>query len=96
VTYGESVMSKTRAYEWYKGFQDGHKNVEDDERLKRLSTSTTDENVEKVKDIVINGRRITMKEMTDDVKVLIGSCHDIFLEVLGTNHEWQQNLFQNC
>jgi len=48
-TYGEFTMSKIRVYEWYKRFQDGHKDVEDDERPGRLSTSTTNENMEKVK-----------------------------------------------
>ena len=42
--YGETAMSKTRVYEWYKRFQDGHEDVE---RPGFPSTSTTDENVEK-------------------------------------------------
>ena len=47
--YGKSAMSKTRIYEWYKRFQDGCEDVENDERPGRPSTSTTDENVEKIK-----------------------------------------------
>ena len=43
--YGESAISKTRVYEWYKRFQDGRKDVEDDERPGRPSTSTTDESM---------------------------------------------------
>ena len=31
-------MSKTRVYEWYKRFQDGHEDVKDDERHGRPST----------------------------------------------------------
>ena len=46
--YGASAMSKTRIYEWYKRFQAGRGDVEDDERP---STSKTDENVEKAKEI---------------------------------------------
>uniref|UniRef100_T1HJG0 Mos1 transposase HTH domain-containing protein n=1 Tax=Rhodnius prolixus TaxID=13249 RepID=T1HJG0_RHOPR len=46
-------MSKTRIYEWYKRFQDGRENVEDDERPGRPRTSTTDENVKKVKEMVM-------------------------------------------
>ena len=81
--YGESAMSKTRVSEWYKCFQDGREDVEDDERPRRPSTSTTDENVEKVKEIVMNDRRITIREVTDDVGISIGSCHEIFWNVLG-------------
>ncbi|XP_033610182.1 uncharacterized protein LOC111871520 isoform X2 [Cryptotermes secundus] len=81
--YGESVMSKTRVYEWYKRFQDGREDVADDERPGRPSTSTTDENVEKVKAMIMNDRRITIREVADDVGISIGSCHEIFSNVLG-------------
>ena len=77
-TYGESAMSKTRVYEWCNRFQDGHEDVDDDERTERPSTSH-DENVEKVKEMVMNDRRITIREVADDV----GSCHEIFSNVLG-------------
>ena len=81
--YGESAISKTRVYEWYKRFQNGREGVEDDERPGRPSTSITDENVEKVKEMVINDRRITIREVADDVGISIGSCHEIFSNVLG-------------
>ena len=81
--YGESAMSKTRVYEWYKRFQDGREDVEDDERPGRPSTSTTDENVEKVKEMAMNDRRITIREVADDDDISIGSCHEIFSNVLG-------------
>ena len=73
--YGESAMSKTRVSEWYKRFQDGREAVEDDERPGRPSTSTTDENVEKVKEMVMNDRRITIRAVADDFGISIGSCH---------------------
>ena len=92
---GESAMSETRVYEWYKRFQDGHEDVEDDERPGRLSTSTTDENVEKVKEMVMNDRRIVIREVADDVGISIGSCHYIFSNVLGMKRV-AANLFQNC
>ena len=37
--YGESAMSKIRVYEWYKRFQVGREEVEDDERPGRPSIS---------------------------------------------------------
>ena len=71
--YGESAMSKTRVYEWYKRFQDGREDVEDDGRPGRPSISTTDENVGKVKEMVMNDRQITIKEVADDVGISISS-----------------------
>ncbi|CAH0554067.1 unnamed protein product [Brassicogethes aeneus] len=46
--YSESAISKTRVYKWYKSFQDGREDVEDYERPIRISTLTTDKNMEKV------------------------------------------------
>ncbi|CAH0548104.1 unnamed protein product [Brassicogethes aeneus] len=46
----ESAISKTRVYKWYKSFQD-------DERPERTSTLTTDKNMEKVEEMVINHQR---------------------------------------
>ena len=63
--YGESAMSKTRVYE----FQDGREDVEDDER----PGTPTNENVEKVKQMVMNDRRITIREVVDDIGISIGS-----------------------
>ena len=54
--YGDSAMIKTRVYEWYKRFQDGREDVEDDERPGRPCTSKNDENVEKVKKMVMIDR----------------------------------------
>ena len=81
--YGESAMKKTSVYEWYKRFQDGRVDVEDDERSGRPSTSTIDENVKKVEKMVMNDRRITIREVADEVGISIGSCHNIFSNVLG-------------
>ena len=61
--------------EWYKRFQNG--------REQPASTSTTDENVEKVKEMVMNDRWITIREVADNVGMLIGSCHEIFSNVPG-------------
>ena len=72
-------MIKARVYEWYERFQGGREDVEDNERP---STSTTDENVEKVKEMVMIDRRITIREVADDVGISIGSCHEIFSNVL--------------
>ena len=41
--------------------------VNDDARPGRPSTSTTDENIEAVIIMILNNRRITAREVTDDV-----------------------------
>ncbi|GBN75500.1 Putative uncharacterized protein FLJ37770 [Araneus ventricosus] len=56
--YGNDAMGKTAVYEWYKSFHEGRTNIEDDHRTGRRSSSTADENVERVRKIVRADRRI--------------------------------------
>ena len=83
VAYGETVLSKKNVYKWYKLLQDGREDANDEPRSGRPSTSTTDENVQAVKKIVLENRRITIREVAEDVGISLGSCHEIFSNILG-------------
>lgn len=41
------------------------------------------ENIETVKQIVLENHRITIKEVAQDIDTLIGSCHSIFQNLFG-------------
>ncbi|MCP6711290.1 helix-turn-helix domain-containing protein, partial [Klebsiella pneumoniae] len=69
-------------YKWYKLFQEGREDTNDEPRSGRPSTSTTDENVEEVKKIVLGNRRITIREIADDIGISFGSCQSILTGVL--------------
>jgi hypothetical protein len=47
--FGENAMSQSKTFLWYKRFKDGRTSVDDDERSGRPSTSTTPENIAKVR-----------------------------------------------
>lgn len=83
VAYGDCTLSQKNVYRWYKLFKEGRENVNDDARPGSSITSKTDENVEKVKEIVMENRRITIREVADDVGISVGSCHTIFSDILG-------------
>jgi len=83
VAYGESTLSKKNVYKWYNLFQEGRENVNDEPRSGRPSTSKTDENVQEVKKIVFKNRRITIREIADDLNISFGSCQSILTDVLG-------------
>jgi len=83
MAFGESTLSKKNVYKWCKLFIESREDVNDDTRLGRPSTSTTDENVEAVKKIVLENHRITIREVVEDVDISVGSCHAIFSDVLG-------------
>ena len=58
--YGGETMSRSRVFEWHKRFKEGREEVEDDPRSGRPSTSRTDDNVERVRQMVRGDCRLTV------------------------------------
>ena len=83
VAFGEPIMSRTQVQLWYNRFKESRKDINDDTGPGRPSTSTTDENIEAVKKIILNNHRITIREVADDGGIPFGSCQAIFTDVLG-------------
>lgn len=61
--YGDSVLSKSQTYEWYKAFKTGREFVVDKPRSGRPSTSLNEENIEKVKELMLVNRTLSLREM---------------------------------
>ena len=53
----------------------------------RPSTSITDENIEAVKKMILYNRRITIRELANDVGISFDLCQTIFMDVLGMKRE---------
>ena len=83
VAFGESTMSRTQVQLWYNRFKEGWEDVNNDACSGRLSTSATDENIEAVKKMILDNRRITIAEFAGNVGISFGSCQEIFSRVLG-------------
>ncbi|UYV74376.1 hypothetical protein LAZ67_11003273 [Cordylochernes scorpioides] len=64
-------------------FSEGREDVNDEERAGRPSTSTTDEKINEVEKMILANRRITVREVAEDLNISIGSCHSIFFNDLG-------------
>jgi len=56
--------------------------VGEDPRHGRPSTSTNDDHVERVRAVIRGNRRLTVRDVADEVGLSIGSCHQIFTEKL--------------
>jgi len=54
--------------------------VGEDRRPGRTSTSTNDDHVERVRAVIRGNRRLTVREVADEVGISIGSCHQIGTE----------------
>jgi hypothetical protein len=67
--FGESCLSRSKTFEWYSCFQNGRRSFEDDPRPGRPSTSHTEETVARVREIVRADRRLTIREVAEDVGI---------------------------
>ncbi|UYV67884.1 hypothetical protein LAZ67_5002380 [Cordylochernes scorpioides] len=65
------------------GYYEGREDVNDEGRAGRPSTSTTDEKINEVEKLILANRRITVREVAEDLNISIGSCHSIFIYDLG-------------
>jgi len=67
--YGDSAMKKTAVYKWVKRFSEGRESVTDEESSGRSATSRTEENVTKVRQIVHENRRLTVRNIAEKVNI---------------------------
>ena len=69
IAFGEEAMCRTQTYEWWKRFKDGRTSVDDDPRSGRPSTSKTDDNIAKVREVIRSNRRLTVREVSEVVSI---------------------------
>ena len=69
VAYDEYTVSQKSVYKWYKLFTEVREEVNDDADPERPRTSKTKENTEAVEKIVMENRRITIREVSEDVSI---------------------------
>ena len=81
--FGESTLSRTQVFEWHKAFSEGREVVESLPHLSRLSTPVNDDNIEKVKKIVLENRRVGIREVAESLKISYESTQNIVVYVLG-------------
>src|SRR5262249_4799672 len=62
----KDVMSHAIVFMWPKRFQDGRKDLEDDERSGRPSTSKTDENLAKVRHVSNRDQRLSIRMIAEE------------------------------
>ena len=63
--YGDSSLSRTRVFEWHKRFVEDRENVENDLKSGRPCTSTTDTNIEKVRQLVCSDCHLTICDIAN-------------------------------
>lgn len=67
--YGKECLSRARVFDWYKRFQDGREDVEDDARPGRPSTSKTDKNIEKIANLIRTDAGLSVRAIAENVQI---------------------------
>ena len=80
--FGDECIRRTQCFERYSHFQTGRTSIDENPRSGRPSTSTDDVHINAVRDLILQNRRLTMRQTAEDVGVSFGSCQAILTEKL--------------
>lgn len=67
--YGDSAPSFTTVKFWTAEFKRGRRSMEDDQRPGRPKTASTDNNIKKIHQMVINNRRIKVRDVAETMEI---------------------------
>ena len=79
--FRESTLSRTQIFGLHKASSEGREFVENLSHASRLSASVNDDNIEKVKKIVLENRRVDIREVAEALKISYGSTQHIVVHV---------------
>jgi len=76
LVYGDAELTMKMVYNWFERFRNGCELVKDKERSGCPSTSKTQENVERVSEMIRSNRRLTIREISEDLNISYGSVQN--------------------
>ena len=79
----DESMGITQIKEWYRWFKNGRTSVNSDPRSGRPSLTTTPENIERVRLAIEGDRRLTVRELENDLGIPKTTVWDILNKILG-------------
>jgi hypothetical protein len=86
IAFGEEAMCRTQTYEWWKRFKEARTSVDDDPRSGWPSASKIDNNVPKVREVILSNHCLTVREVAEEVCISKSVCHEILTDNLGMHH----------
>jgi transposase len=81
-TFSDDCLSQAVVYQWVKRFKEGRESLKDDPHPGRPSTARNEQKVAQVREKIRADRRLTIKEIAEEVNISFGSCQAILTEDL--------------
>lgn len=84
--YGETALSKSQTYNLYRMFKTGREFVVDKPRSGRPTTSYNDDNIEKVKELLLENCTLSQREIARSMGISHGSVEAIMVGIVESWH----------
>ncbi|KAJ8933124.1 hypothetical protein NQ318_021237 [Aromia moschata] len=81
--FGVDYLSDRQIFRWHKAFAEGREDVNDENRAGRPSTSSSDDNVKRVRDLLNTDRRLSVRLISETLDITKIIVHEIVSESLG-------------
>lgn len=80
--FGDEAMSRAQVFQWHKKFKNGREGVEDEPRSGRAVEVRTDNNVQRVRALVRQDRRLTIRMLSGELNINRETVRKILIEDL--------------
>ena len=80
--FGDQSLSLAQVFQWHARFKTGRTSVDDDERTGRPTSCTTPETVARIQELIRQDRRLTIRNIAEEVEVGYGTCQRVLTEEL--------------
>ncbi|KAJ8942515.1 hypothetical protein NQ318_007244 [Aromia moschata] len=81
--FSVDCLSDRQIFRWHKAFAEGREDVNDKNRAGRPSTSSSDDNVKRVRDLLNTDRRLSVRLISETLYITKTIVHEIVSESLG-------------
>jgi hypothetical protein len=72
--FGKETMSRTETFDWFSKFENGVMSANNAECPGYLAMSKMNDNLMRIKKLIHEIRVVTIRDFTDEVRILYGSC----------------------
>ncbi|KAJ8944115.1 hypothetical protein NQ318_013297 [Aromia moschata] len=81
--FGVDCLSDRQIFRWHKAFAEGREDVNDEKGAGRPSTSSSDDNVKRVRDLLNTDRRLSVRLISETLDITKTIVPEIVSEFLG-------------